>query len=130
MSEKIKDLTPEELRAPLLEAALQHVPFDGWSEKTLRTSAINIGENKNIGILAFPKGPIEMVEMLSNQYDQQMLESAQKQNLQDLKIREKITLLVKIRIQLETKYKDVAHRTIPYLSLPKNHLSGNSLQEC
>ena len=42
MSEKIKDLTPEELRAPLLEAALQHVPFDGWSEKTLRTSAIDI----------------------------------------------------------------------------------------
>ena len=45
-------MTPEETREALLQAALPHVMFDGWSEATIRAAAREYAEEVRQG--AFP----------------------------------------------------------------------------
>jgi ubiquinone biosynthesis protein COQ9 len=119
-----KDKTPDELRDSLLAAALDHVAFDGWSTKTHAQAAEDLGVDKGIVSLSFPNGSIDMIDLHAEHCDQQMLKDAQKINIDKLKIREKITQLVKLRIIAETPTKEATHRTIPFLALPKNHFAS------
>ncbi len=124
MVKKNKDKTADELRQPLLKAALVHVPFDGWSKKTKQQAANDLGIDKGIVDLAFPHGSIEMIELYAKNCDDQMLDAIKKIDIDALKIREKITELVKLRIKAEIDHKEAAQRTISYLSLPKNHFAS------
>ena len=38
-----RDMTLDELRPLLVEAMLPHVPFDGWSDKTVDAAAADLG---------------------------------------------------------------------------------------
>ena len=118
------DKTPDEFRDSLLEAALNHVAFDGWSKATITAAAKDIGIDIGMVSLAFPDGHIGMINLHAQNCDQVMLGRAKKMKLNSLKIREKITGLVKLRIEAELPHKEVAHRTIPFLALPNNHFSS------
>lgn len=122
---KIKsDKTPEELCGPLLEAALNHVAFDGWSKRTLNQAEIDVGTLPGILDLAFPGGAIQMIDLHAQHCDIEMVQKAAKIDMNKLKIREKITKLVKLRIETILPYKEATHRTASYLALPKNHLTS------
>ena len=121
MSKKNTEKTPDELRDSLLEAALGHVAFDGWSEKTFRQAADDIGIERGIADLAFPNGVIDMVDLHAQNCDKAMLKQAANVNFDNLKIREKITALIKLRILSEQPYKEAVHRTVSFLALPGNY---------
>lgn len=124
MSKKKDDKTPDELRDSILYAALEHVPFDGWSDVTLRQAADDICIDEGMVDLAFPGGLIDMIDLYAQHCDVAMLEAAKKIKLDKLKIREKITELVKLRISSESSHKEAAHRTVSYLALPSNHFAS------
>ncbi|MBL4602744.1 MAG: COQ9 family protein [Emcibacteraceae bacterium] len=124
MNNKNTEKTPDELRDSLLQAALEHVAFDGWSTVTLKRTADDIGVDIGIVDLAFPGGVTEMIDLHAQNCDLEMLAQAAKINIDKLKIREKITQLVKLRIETEVTYKEAAHRTISYLGLPQNHFKS------
>ena len=65
-----------------------------------------------------------MIDLHAQNCDLEMLAQAAKINIDKLKIREKITQLVKLRIETEVTYKEAAHRTISYLGLPQNHFKS------
>lgn len=121
MKTKNTDKTPEELRESLLMAALEHVAFDGWSLKTMKQAAEQVDVKTGIIDLSFPGGPSEMVDLWAQSCDLAMLASVQKIDIEALKIREKITALVKLRIEAEFAHKEAAHRTVSFLTLPQNH---------
>lgn len=118
------DQTPDELRDSLLEAALNHVPFDGWTTKTHNQAAKDIGVDPSIIELSFPDGSKDMISLYAKNCDNEMVEKAKKTKLNDLKIRDKITTLVKYRIQAEQAHKEVANRTVAYLGLPQHHYTS------
>lgn len=124
MSKIAEEKTPDELRESLLNAALSHVAFDGWSKKTLSQASEDVGVKKGIVDLAFPGGAIDMIVLHAQQCDIEMLEQAKVMKLDTLKIREKITELVKLRIKAEAPHKEAAHRTVSYLALPQNHITS------
>ena len=124
MNKKNTDKTPDELRDSLLNAALEHVAFDGWSTVTLKRAADDIGVDIGIVDLAFPGGVIEMIDLHAQNCDLEMLAQAAKINIDKLKIREKVTQLVKLRIETEFAHKETAHRTLSYLGLPQNHFKS------
>jgi ubiquinone biosynthesis protein COQ9 len=121
MTKKNDDKTPDELRDSLLTAALNHVAFDGWSNATLRQAEKDLNLDKGMVFLSFPGGAIDMIDFLAEKCDQRMIKQSQKFKLEKLKIREKITTLVKLRIEVEHSHKEAVHRTLPYLALPQNH---------
>ncbi len=118
---------PDELREPLLEAALPHVPFDGWSDKLLTTAAYDLGLDPGMANLAFPGGACEMIELLAAQQDKRMTEVCTDDILQTMKIREKITLLVRSRIEAETDIREAARCAMTFLALPINTALGLKL---
>ena len=124
MSNNKTEKTPDEWRDSLLEAALEHVAFDGWSEKTLKQAATDVGVEQGMVDLAFPGGAIEMIDLHAQNCDREMIAGAASIDIDNLKIREKITELVKLRIKAEFPYKEAAHRTVSYLGLPKNHFAA------
>ncbi len=127
MTNKNTDKIPEELRESILEAALSHIAFDGWTKKTMRRTAEDIGVDIGFIDLAFPGGPIDMIDLHAQLCDKAMLNAAKKLDFDNLKIREKITELVKLRIKTESPHKEAIHRTVSYLALPKNHLVSMKL---
>jgi len=61
-----------------------------------------------------------MIDMLSTQQDQRMVDACTDDVLQALKIREKITLLVRSRIEAEQDIREAARSAVTYLALPIN----------
>ncbi|MDG1995612.1 MAG: COQ9 family protein [Emcibacteraceae bacterium] len=124
MENKETDKTPDELRESLLQAALTHVAFDGWSNTTLQRAAEDNDVDEGIVDLAFPKGATEMIDLYAQQCDIAMIEAVKDPKFEKLKIREKITMLVRRRIEIETEHKEASNRTVPFLALPKHHMTG------
>lgn len=124
MNKKNSDKTPDEYRDSLLQSALNHVAFDGWSEKTLNQAAKETGISRGIVDLAFPNGVTDMIDLHAQQCDKAMLVQASKIELDSLKIREKITTLVKFRLLSEQPHKEAVRRTVAFLALPGNYFTS------
>ncbi len=115
---------PDQLREPLLEAALPHVPFDGWSDKILTTASQDLDLDSGLAKLAFPGGVSDMIDLLSIRQDKKMVEACTDDILKTLKIREKITYLVRSRIEAEQDIREAARSAVTYLALPINSALG------
>jgi len=124
---KVKTDIPDELREPLLRAALAHVPFEGWSYKILPLAAKELNLDTGLADLAFPGGVGDMIDMLAKQQDQKMIKACPDEILQGLKIRQKITRLVRSRIEAEQDIREAARSTVTYLARPGNTTLGLKL---
>lgn len=118
---------PDQLRDPLLKAAVAHAAFDGWTDRILTVAARELDLDPGLARLAFPGGVSDMIDLLSLQQDQKMIKACPDKILQPLKIREKITLLVRTRIEAEQDIREAAHRAVTYLALPLNNALGLKL---
>ncbi|PCJ33601.1 MAG: COQ9 family protein [Alphaproteobacteria bacterium] len=121
---KLNTDIPDDLRAPLLQAALVHVPFEGWGDKALALAAQDLKIEAGLADLAFPGGAGDMIDMLAQQQDQNMVDACPDEALKNLKIRQKITRLVKSRIEAEQNIREAARRAVTYLALPQNAALG------
>ena len=63
----------EQKRERLLETALGHVPFDGWTDTSLRRAAADLGLSNAEVLDAFPGGAIEALDLFMAQADRRML---------------------------------------------------------
>lgn len=106
----------EALQQSILEKALSHIPFDGWTMDMLRQSALDAGYEVGYEEIAFPGGVEEAVEAYARWFDLKMLESLKEQEVSSLKIREKIAVHVRARISLQNPA--VVQQTLSYFSLP------------
>lgn len=121
MSQKPTTDIPDEWRAPLLRAALSHVPFDGWSDRILTLAARDLDLEPGVAKLAFPGGVADMIDLLARQRDDDMARIATPRALGEMSLRDKITLLVRTRIETESDMRETARRTLAYLSLPGHY---------
>jgi len=115
---------PDDLRRPLLEAALPHAPFDGWSDRVLTLSAHDLGLDPALARLAFPGGAGDMIDLLADIHDRDMQHLCPDETLNRLKIRQKITLLVRTRLEVEQDIREAVRRAVTFLSLPQNSPTG------
>ena len=60
-------------RAAILQAALAHVPFDGWSDATLRAAAADSGVNPALARALFPRGGVDLALEYHRAGDRAML---------------------------------------------------------
>jgi ubiquinone biosynthesis protein COQ9 len=117
----------EELRRNLLHAALPHVPFDGWSDKTLLQAATDLRVSPDTARLMFPGGGVEMIALFSRLADEAMAAALADQPLSDLKVRERVILAVRTRIEANAAHREAARRAMTLLALPQNAATGMKL---
>jgi ubiquinone biosynthesis protein COQ9 len=111
----------------VLEAALPHVPFDGFSDKVLRRAGKEAHIGKDRLVRLFPQGPLSLVEAYSVIADADMEAKLASLELGKMKVRERIATAVKTRIAVLRSHKEAARRAAAFLSLPPHLPLGTRL---
>ena len=114
----------DEVRSALLEAALPHVPFDGWSERALRIAERDAGVEPALARLALPRGPVDLIEFFWSDLDRRMEQELAGRHLEGLSIRGRIALALRVRLELLMPNKEAARRAAAYQALPIHPRSG------
>ena len=103
----------------ILDAMLDHVPFDGWNEDLFKVAAKDLKSTPEALKLHFEGGIIAVVDYFSQQNDEKMVKGIEKIS-KDARIRDKIAEAVLIRLKLYEKKKSIIAKTVSFLSLPWN----------
>lgn len=112
------DSAADDLGLRLLDAMMMHVPFDGWSQAAIDNAAKDLGVDPLLARNALPRGALDAIALHSARADKRMIEALEARGLEGLKIREKITLAIRTRLeQCETERESV-RRAVQFLALP------------
>ncbi|MDX2142738.1 MAG: COQ9 family protein [Rhodospirillaceae bacterium] len=105
-------------RDRIVMAALPHVMFDGWNAKTLRRAASDIGLTEADADLAFPDGARDAVAHFVDLADRMMIGDLARHDMTKLKHREKIALIVRLRLQRWTPHREAVRRALALAPMP------------
>jgi ubiquinone biosynthesis protein COQ9 len=112
--------TVDDHKDDILDAMLCHVPFDGWGDDSIKATAKELGMTVEYILLAFPKGPTDMIKYWFARTDDQMMEKLDAIDPNSLKIRERIVTGIKARFEINVPHKEAVRRTVSFLALPTN----------
>ena len=108
------------LKDRLLEAALLHAAFDGWSRRTLVNAAADAGLDPATARRLFPQGGDSLLAWLDDWADRGMVEAVAGQDIERLPMRRRIALLVRSRLELLTPHREAIRRAAAARGLPGN----------
>lgn len=108
------------LKSAVLHAALAHVAFDGFTDAVLTRAGADSGADRDTVSRLFPKGPLSLVEVFSEDADADMERRMAKAKLPSMKVRERIGFAVRSRIEALKPHKEAARRAAAFLTLPPN----------
>ncbi len=110
------------LRAAVLDAALAHVPFDGWSEATLRAALADSGAEPALGPALFPRGALDLALAYHRRGDALMAE-----RLAALppaaRFRDRVAAAIMARLDV-VEDKELVRRGSAFFALPQNMAEG------
>jgi ubiquinone biosynthesis protein COQ9 len=115
-----------EQRDRLLEAALTHVPFDGWSQRSLRAGAADLGMDTGLARRLFPRGGDDLLIHLEDWADRQMLGRIDRSELLGLRMRARIATLVRARLEVLSPHREALRRAIAARWLPGNAIAAST----
>ena len=114
----------------ILNAALMHVPFDGWSDAALAAGAADAGVEEHLLSALFPRGAIDGIALHSRLADIEMVAAFHALPEAPQKIHLAIRALVLLRLELANQNKDAVRRALTMLALPAHaKLSAELLYE-
>jgi ubiquinone biosynthesis protein COQ9 len=113
----------EDQRDRLLEAALVHIPFDGWSRRSLFAGARDLGIEHGLVRRLFPGGGDDLLAQLERWADRAMLARIPA-DLATMRIRERIAALVRTRLEILGPHREAMRRAVAARLLPSNALAG------
>jgi ubiquinone biosynthesis protein COQ9 len=120
-------MTLDELRAALAPLLPAHAVFDGWSEAALGMAAAELGVPADRARLAFPDGPVGMIDAWFDAIDIAMARAYPLERIAKLKIRERIRDLVLYRIEVINPHKEALRRALAIIAQPQNAMAGARL---
>jgi ubiquinone biosynthesis protein COQ9 len=116
----------EAQRDELLEAALAHVPFDGWSRRSLFAAARDLGIEPGLARRLFPRGGDDLLAHLERWADRKMAAAVDVEELRKLRIRERIARLVRLRLEVLAPHREAMRRATAARLLPSNGLAATA----
>jgi ubiquinone biosynthesis protein COQ9 len=111
-------------RDRLLEAALVHVPFDGWSRRSLRAGAADIGIDGGLARRLFPQAGDDLLVHLEDWADRRMLARIDLAEIASLRVHERIARLVRARLEVLTPHREAFRRATAARWLPSNAVAA------
>lgn len=107
-------------RERLLLAILAHVPFDGWSTAALVKGCADAGLDRDDWRGHFPGGVPDVVEYFHAYADEKMEQVLAAENIAAMKIRDRISTAIRVRLELLARHREAVRRTCAYFTLPQN----------
>lgn len=115
------------IKDAILESALPDIPFDGWTMGVLERAAKAAGYETAMVPSVFPAGVKDAIIHLSHWADRHMLESLVASKNPPARIRDKITLAVRTRLEVLAPYKEAERLAIAYWLRPLRKWEGVKL---
>lgn len=119
----MSEMSLDDRRREVLDLMLAEAAFEGWTESALEIAArdTGLGEDEitrgDLKIL-FPKGISDVLDFWAEEADRAMTEAYEGLEEPPAKIREKISWLVRHRIELLEPHREAARRAAATLALP------------
>jgi ubiquinone biosynthesis protein COQ9 len=110
----------------LLQAALMHVPFDGWSEATFQAAIRDTGIAQSLARAICPRGAVDLAIAFHKAGDAAMLARLRDADMSGMKFREKITAAVRFRLEV-IEDKEAVRRGATLFALPIHAADGAKL---
>jgi ubiquinone biosynthesis protein COQ9 len=114
-------------REALVEAALEHVPFDGWTKQALHAGAEDLDLAPGEVDRLLPNGIRQAIVTYVEMTDRKMIAALDEKGLENLKIRDRIATAVKTRLDLVEDQKDTVRAALAFMTLPQNAALGLKL---
>jgi ubiquinone biosynthesis protein COQ9 len=115
----------EGARAAILDAALAHVPFDGWTEATFAAAARDAGIDLAEARVLCPRGAVDLAVAAHRRGDAEMVAALAADPGQGLRFRDRIARAVRLR--LESLDREVVRRGATLFALPQHAATGAGL---
>ncbi|WP_438959608.1 COQ9 family protein [Nereida sp.] len=106
----------------LLEAALMHVAFDGWSDATFKAAVRDSGMDIGLAKSVCPRGAIDLAIAFHKRGDEAMIAAVKAADLSEMKFRQKVAFALRTRFELITD-KEAVQRGTTLFALP--HLAAD-----
>ncbi|MBB4266873.1 COQ9 family protein [Roseospira visakhapatnamensis] len=106
------------IRDVLVDTALMHVAFDGWTMKSLRAAARDADFDAEQADRAFPKGPVQAVAHWCDLADRRMEAALDEADTEGLRLPERVALAIRLRLQHWDMDREAVRRGVALLSLP------------
>ncbi len=114
------DPTLEELAACLVPAMAESAAFDGWGAACVAAAADVTGIDPDLARLALPETPAKRIDAWFAWVDAEMARRLTPDALATMKIRDRITALVLVRLEIVQPNKEALRRALAILALPTN----------
>ncbi len=112
--------TLDEIRAFLAPHIAEEAVFDGWGEEALGNAAKAQGVDTDVARLAYPGGAVGMIDAWISDVDARMIEAYPEEKLAEMKIRERIRVLVEFRLDAVTGTKEALRSAAAIMANPRN----------
>ncbi|AYE87398.1 COQ9 family protein [Sulfitobacter sp. D7] len=109
----------------MLDAALMHVPFDGWSPATFNAAIKDSGLDPALARAVCPRGAVDLAVAYHRRGDAKMLEGLAQADLSELRFRDRIAKAVRLR--LEAGDREAIRRGSTLFALPHHAPEGAGL---
>ncbi|WP_300032397.1 COQ9 family protein [uncultured Roseobacter sp.] len=119
-------VSSETAREKLLDAALMHVPFDGWSEATFQAAIRDADLSAEVARSVCPRGAVDLAMAFHRRGDLTMRERLAETDLSGMKFREKVTEAVWLRLEAVDD-KEAVRRGTTLFALPMHAADGARL---
>lgn len=121
-----KPNSPEAAKRAVLDAALMHVAFDGWTEPTFRAAVADSGVDPVLARALFPRGGLDLAIAYHRQGDADMCAALAATDLAGMRFRDRVALAVKLRLEA-VEDREAVRRGTTLFALPQNAGEGAKL---
>lgn len=110
----------DDVRDRLVLAALDHVPFDGWSMAALRRGAEDVGLDYDAPERLFPGGVTDAVDHFVGLADRLMVEDMERADVESMPMQERLEAGIRLRLQRWASHREAVRRALSVYALPQN----------
>lgn len=115
-------MSEDPIKARVLDAALAHVPFDGWSEATLRAAIADSGVAPGLARALFPRGGVDLALAYHQRGDDEMAAKLATLPLGTMSFRDRVAKAIRLRLDLSDR--ELARRGATLFALPIHAADG------
>lgn len=107
----------------LLDAALNHVVFDGWTDATFDAAVADSGCDPVVARALYPRGAVDLAAAFHTRGDARMVAYLAKTDLSELRYRDRIAAAVRYRLE-SIEDKEAVRRAMSLFALPYHAPEG------
>jgi len=117
------DITPD-IKDQLLNAALLHVPFDGWTKSSFDAALTETAIDPALAHAICPRGAVDLALAFHDQGDSQMQERIAGADFANMRFRDRIAAAVRFRLEAVTN-RELVRRGVALFALPQHAAHGS-----